>query len=361
MRILIDAGHPAHVHYFKNFTRIMSEAGHEFYFTVRDKESAIDLIEELGFPYYKRGKGGKHILSKLLQLPYIDAKIVRQAVAFRPDLFLSFASPYAAHAAWLMKKPHITFDDTEHAVWAHALYRPFSDVVLSPSCYLGEVSTKQKLFNSYMELCYLHPDYFEPDESIFDTLKLGRNERYVVLRFVSWDANHDVGQKGFTEQDKISLVHELSASHKVFISSEAELPNSLKQYRLNIHPSQFHDVLNFADLYIGEGSTTATECAVLGTPAIYVNSLVVGNCAELEQRYGLVFQLNDVSDVLLKARSLLSGENRRDLFQERRSMMLKDKTDPTAFMVWFVENWPDSNGMMADQQIPRFKLNKHEK
>ncbi|MFW5804449.1 MAG: DUF354 domain-containing protein, partial [bacterium] len=30
MKILIDIGHPAHVHYFKNFITKMSQKGHSF-------------------------------------------------------------------------------------------------------------------------------------------------------------------------------------------------------------------------------------------------------------------------------------------------------------------------------------------
>ncbi len=35
-------------------------------------------------------------------------------------------------------------------------------------------------------------------------------------------------------------------------------------------------LLAYATLFIGEGATMASECAVLGTPAIYVNSLQLG-------------------------------------------------------------------------------------
>lgn len=345
MRILVDIGHPAHVHYFKHFAKIMSTNGHVFYFTVRDKESAINLMDTLEFPYYKRGKGGKNIFTKLLQLPFIDVKIIREALKFRPDLFLSFASPYAAHAAAVVRKPHIAFDDTEHAVWAHSLYRPFSDVVLSPSCYLGEVSDKQILFDSYMELCYLHPKYFKPDPDIRQQLGLNNEERYIVIRLVSWDANHDVGQKGFSNRNKYELVTTLSKNRKVFISSEGKLPKELQKYRLQLNPSKFHDVLHGADLYIGEGSTTATECAVLGTPAIYVNSLVVGNCSELEEKYSLVFQLSKLTSVFEKAKEILENSDSKKYFENQKNQMLKDKIDPTEYMVWFVEHWPQSAQM----------------
>ncbi len=40
MRILVDIGHPAHVHFFKNFIWEMEKRGHEFIVTARDKDVA---------------------------------------------------------------------------------------------------------------------------------------------------------------------------------------------------------------------------------------------------------------------------------------------------------------------------------
>ena len=44
MKILVDIGHPAHIHYFKNCARIMAEKGHEFLFVVRERDSTMELI-----------------------------------------------------------------------------------------------------------------------------------------------------------------------------------------------------------------------------------------------------------------------------------------------------------------------------
>ena len=48
-----------------------------------------------------------------------------------------------------------------------------------------------------MENTYLHPKYFKPNKNILKKLNLTNKEKYVVLRLVSWDASHDIGQKGF--------------------------------------------------------------------------------------------------------------------------------------------------------------------
>ena len=45
MNILIDIGHPAHVHLFKNFAWDMQNNGHKILFTCREKEFEIDLLK----------------------------------------------------------------------------------------------------------------------------------------------------------------------------------------------------------------------------------------------------------------------------------------------------------------------------
>lgn len=356
MKILIDIGHPAHVHYFKNMVKTLDLKGFSFHFTLRERDSTVALMDKYGFTYTKRGKGGKNILTKLLAMPLMDFKVLKAARKFKPDMFVSFASPYAAQVAWLLRKPHITFDDTEHAVFAHKLYRPFSNLVLSPSCYYKPITKKQLLFNSYMELCYLHPNYFTPDKSILSELGVNEGERFCILRFVSWDANHDVGQKGLNYETKIKLVNEIGKYCKVFISSESKLPSELMAFKLNIHPSRLHDALSFAALYIGEGSTTASEATILGTPAIYINSLVVGYCKEQEEKYGLLYQFKDNQGVVEKAMEILSLENAQEHFKNKRDVMLSEKIDPTAFMVWFIENYPQSEQLMRDNPEYQYRF-----
>ncbi len=39
MKILVDIGHPAHVHLFKNMAHEMIKKGHEFFFTVREERT----------------------------------------------------------------------------------------------------------------------------------------------------------------------------------------------------------------------------------------------------------------------------------------------------------------------------------
>ena len=360
MKIFIDIGHPAHVHYFRNFISIMKSKGHQFLITARDKEVAHNLLRAHNLAFINRGQGKNRLIDKFLYIFQADCLLFNHAKIFKPDLFLSFASPYAAHVSKLIRKPHITFDDTEHARLSHSLYGPFTDAILSPSCfYAPPFSKKQIFFNSYMEMCYLHPKYFTPSDQIFDCLGISKKQKFVILRFVSWNANHDIGQYGLSSKTKRQLVAELGQYAKIFISSEAPLPPDLEPYRLRIKPEKLHDVLSHASLYIGEGSTTASECSVLGTPNFYINSLKVGYCSEQEEKYKLCYNFRTDDKLVEKAIHLLTNEDMRLNLKENHKKMLSDKINPTAFMVWFVGNYPESLRIMKENPDYQYRF-KHE-
>jgi predicted glycosyltransferase len=77
---------------------------------------------------------------------------------------------------------------------------------------------------------------------------------------------------------------------KVLLSVESRTKPSAAQNKVRISPEDMHTMLAFASLYVGEGATMASECASLGTPAIYVNSQRAGIVDTLV-RAGLEYQV----------------------------------------------------------------------
>jgi predicted glycosyltransferase len=348
MRIFIDIGHPAHVHYFRNFIKIMQSRGNDFFISARNKEVSQILLEKYNIPYYSRGKGSNHIAGKIAYLFRADWLLYRKAKKFKPDLFLSFTSPYATHVAKIVGKPHISFTDTDKARLGILSFAPLTECIVTPDSFRLDFGSKHIRFNGFMELCYLNDKYYKPDSDILKDLGLKKDESYAVLRFVSWSANHDPGNSGISDKNKLELVKELKKRIKVFISSEGELPKELLQYKINISPEKIHDLLSFATLYIGEGATMASESAMLGTPAIYVNTLSAGTLIS-QEKYGLLFCYKSSDHVTEKALDLIAIPNLKEEWQKRRGKMLAEQIDVTAFMVWFIENYPESAKIMREQ------------
>ena len=347
MKILIEVGHPAHVHYFKNFITIMEGKGHTFFITARDKEVVFELLDYYKIKYSSRGKGNNGIIGKLLYIFKADKILLKHAKQYKPDLFLSFASPYAAHAAFLLRKPHIAFDDTDHAFFSHLMYVPFTSTIVTPKVYMKNYGKKHIRFNGFMELCSLLPQYFIEEKNILLNAGIEENERYAIIRFVSWQASHDIGEKGLSLEDKIEIVKELSKHGKVIISSESNVPDILKPFVFSAHPAHMHQFLKGASLIVSESLTMAAEAAFLGTPAICISTAIAGTLNE-EVRLGLIELYRDSAGLKERAVEIFKDKDYKIFFTNKVNSILSGLIDPTAFMVWFIENYPKSVKIMKE-------------
>lgn len=356
MRILIDIGHPGHVHYFRNFYMIMKSKGHDFLFVARDKEVTFALLKHFKIPYRSRGKGKNSFIGKLFYMFYADFTILRFALKFKPDIFLSFSSTYPGHIAFLLNKPNIVIDDTEHASFEHIMYKPFASVILTPSCFYKDMGKKQIKFNCYTELFYLHKNYFKTSKEVLKTLGVRENEKYAIIRLVSWEASHDFGHKGFNQASKIDIVEELNKQLRVFITSESALSPELEKYRIRINPEQLHDALYFASIYIGEGGTTASEASLLGIPTLYINSLPLMGYLKDENQEGVLYHFKNETGIIEKVQKIIRSPDFSKEYSKKSKNLLKDKIDPTAFLVWFIEHYPASVKIMKENPDYQYRF-----
>lgn len=341
MKILVDIGHPAHVHYFKYAIKELEKMGHEFLITTRDKEVTLDLLKKYGFPYVCTGKNQKGTLKKFLSLIRNDIAIARESRRFQPDIYFSFFSPFAAQVGALRRKPVIGFTDTEFAKFSIRLTLPFTDHVFTPRTFETDFGEKQIRFNGHMESFYLHPDYFQPDDRIWRDLDMEMGEPYSILRFVSFDAGHDAGESGISDQAKHKIAELLSGHSRLFISSERGLPKEFEPYRIRVTPDRFHSLLSQAKLYVGEGITTASECALLGVPSVLINTLTTGYIKEHEKN-GLVFRYDNAEQAIDKIRELISPDTDSTIFRERAKAAAREQINCTAFLIWLLDQYPRS-------------------
>lgn len=357
MRILIDIGHPAHVHCLKNLACELQKKGHTFLFTCREKEFVIRFLKELGFNYKSFGRKYSSKFGKLWGLLEFDLKEVYHAIRFKPDIFVSLGSIYASHASFILRKPNISLEDT-YNIEQVRLYKPFTNCILTSDYDHPLKSEKILKYAGYHELAYLHPNRFSPDKSVLNELGLKDKEKFVIIRFVAWNASHDIGHKGLRWENKLKAIKEFEKHAKVFISSEDSLPTEFLKYKLPIAPSRIHHAIAFANLLYGESSTMAEEAAMLGTPSIYLFNGSTYYTMHLENEYGLIFNYSESEEDQLisiqKGLELLSIPNLKENWQLKTKEMLSQKIDVTAFLVWFIENYPQSFIIMKEN--PDYQL-----
>lgn len=357
MKIVIDIGHPGHVHYFKNVIWILKSKGHEILIMARDREFIFDLLKKYELPYVNRGEGSNSFIGKFSYMLKGNYKIYKAAKKFNPDLFLSFSSPYAAQVSSFMGKPHIALNDTEHEDRLYSIFTyPFSSVILTPESFLSSLGKKQIRFDNLIEGLYLQNKYFRPSKNIYNDLGIDKDMPFVLFRFVSWNAHHDFGQSGLDLKTKLALIDKLKNNFKIFISSEKELPEDLIKYKLPTSPEKIHDVIYYAKLFIGESSTMASESALLGTPAVFINSLPLMCNIKIGQDIGLIKQFKSNKGVIEYVEELIKNPELKKEAQIKSNEMQKGFINATDFLVWFVENFPESKDIMTKNPSFQYKF-----
>jgi predicted glycosyltransferase len=290
MRVLIDIGHPAHVHFFRNPILLLKQRGHEVLITSREKEIAVDLLDELHIPHEvisTQAGGGIFALAK--ELVTRNASLYRVVKRFKPDIMAAIGGTFIAQVGKISGVQSLVFYDTENATLQNAITYPFASCVIVPRCYSSWLPQRRHLrYDGYHELSYLHPDYFTPNRERAISNGLAPEGDTFLIRVVSWQASHDIGEQGWNQELLQLTIDKLATQGKVLISSESELDSTLLPYQYPGNVSEIHHVMAFCRAFIGESATMASESVVLGVPAIYAATTGRGYTDEQETKYGMV-------------------------------------------------------------------------
>ncbi len=365
MNILIDIGHPAHVHMFRCFAHEMINKGHKVLFTIRDKEFEKNLLKTEKLQYVNLGRKRTGKFSRLLYNLRCEWRVFCIARRFKADIFLSHGSIVAAHVASLLHKPAIAFEDTFNMEQVK-MYLPFTSVVLTSDYDHPIHDGKVLKYPGYNELLYMHPHRFQPmsREYVARMLGIEESERYVLMRFVSWHATHDKGHKGVSYENKCEVVHQMSKYARVFISSESPLPEELAKYKLPTAPEMIGHVMAHSTLVFGESATMVSEAAMLGVPGIYLDNTGRYYTRDLQEHYGLCWCYSESEEdqqaAIAKGVELLALDSTKlaSRMHKASQLLMESKIDVTAWLIWLIENYPASieKTKKADEEFwKRFK------
>lgn len=346
-KILIDIGHPAHVHYYRNLARELEKTGSRVFWTVKDIPVAKRLLDHYGFQYTVLPKKADGLIGKVFKQLQYDFNLLRLCIREKIDIAIG-TSVSVAHVSRISRVKSIVFDDDDDDVQplVTRYVNPFADALLSPDALKGKRKRQDTIYYpGYHELAYLHPRRFVPDTGVLGEAGLIQDEPFFIMRFNVFKAHHDVGIKGLTLEQKRRLIELLEPHGKIFITTERNIEPELKRYQLKISPEKIHSLMAFATMFLGDSQTMTSEAAVLGIPAIKCNSFA-GRLSVPDQleEYGLCFSFlpQDFDKMLSKVKTLLSIPDLKTKWQIKKNRMLADKIDVTSFWCWFVQNYPKS-------------------
>jgi uncharacterized protein len=354
MRILIDIGHPAHVHYYRNLAVELEKRGHQVFWTVKEIEIAKRLLDYYGFKYIVLPKKSDSLPGKIWKQLLYDIIIFSICIKKRIDIAIG-TSVSVAHVSKISRIKSIVFDDDDDDVQplVTKYVSPYADILVSPEALFG----KRKRFDTiyypgYHELAYLHPNRFIPDSKVLKDLGINSTEVFFIMRFNVFKAHHDVGINGLSLEQKLRLIDELKPYGRIFITTERNIEPELVQYQLKVSPEKIHSLMYYTTLFLGDSQTMTSEAAVLGVPSLRCNSFAgrISYLEEEEHRYGLTyaFQPENFDALISRLKQLLSISDLKQEWQQRRGKMLSEKIDVTLFWLWLIENHKELKTLFKD-------------
>lgn len=358
--ILFDINHPAHVHLFRNVIAELERKNFRIDVTAKNSPAITSLLNLYGIKYTDIGRKKDSLFLKyLFELRHI-LKLYSFVRKNKIDIGLgiSMALPFISK---MTKTISVCFDDDDVKVTpVFARCVSFSDVLFTPDCLAYEKRNNKRIcHSSYHELSYLYPKRFEPDAAVLEKMGLAPDEKFFLLRFNAFRAHHDSNATGLDQKQKSELISLLKPHGRIFISTENEIDPELKEFQIPLSTEKIHSLMYFASMYIGDSQTMTTEAAMLGTPALKLNTfagkLSVPN--EIEKKYQLCFSYQpfEFEKLVTKVKEILSMPDLKKEWRIRRDRILADKIDLTSFLVWFIENYPDSKKIMKEN--PNFQYN----
>jgi uncharacterized protein len=350
MRICISINDTAQIHFWKNVIKDLKARGHEVFTLARDTPEASQILDEINIPYIPITGNMGLGLRRYLHFPAQIARMYGLLKDKNIDLIAGFGV-YNSFVARLLRCSDVTYFDAEPIKYP-AFYRytilaslRLTNVLLTPSCFVEHLGRKHITVDSYKEFAYLHPDHYQPRDDVYDLLGIPHGADFVIMRFNGFEASHDVGSSGFTDDQRVRLVRELGKHAHVFISTECELPEEIKDRILRIPKSRAHDAMYYARLVVTDTSTMATEAALLGTPVVRACSWVkndFGLMIELEKKYGMLLNFANTDAAVDKAIEMIQRPGLKQEWAAKRERLLKDKFNMADYMVWFLEHYPES-------------------
>jgi predicted glycosyltransferase len=291
LRIAFCPAHPAQLWLLRPIVEKVSKFA-DVVWVLRDKDCTVTIAKAMGLDYFMLTTAAKGLFGNAREFLIAMLKAAGLTRREKIDMWVTKYGP-CVMAARLLGRKAVSFNDDDADVVPFIAWTsyPFANVTIVTSVTrMKHFECRAIRFPGYYELCYLHPNVFQPDSMVFAELGLAADERYAIARLSSLQSHHDVGIQGLSEELLRGVLRMLPKGIKLFVTSEKPLLPEFEPYRISIAPERIHHALAFAEFCLGDRQTMTAEAAVLGTPALRINGFVgrLSYLADFEA-YGLAY------------------------------------------------------------------------
>jgi len=268
------------------------------------------LEYEYGLPYKSFGHHRSSVFGKLLNLAIRDVLLFNYLRKNQCDVVTGMGSINLTHAAFVLRKPSVMFEDDIEYKLAYYPYKYFATNIVMPECIHARGKNILK-YKGFKELAYLHPNYFTPSKAVLSDYGLSPNS-YVFIREVS---NTTLNYSELNEAllSKICLYLKEMGFDIVLSLENKELRSQFGDYCtiLNEPISDIHSLLHYAALTIASGDSMSRESCLTGTPAIYTGKRDMAVNRELIKK-GCFFKVDEVSNVMQQVRKIIENDIKKE-------------------------------------------------
>ena len=352
MNILFDIGHPAHVLLFREIIYELRKK-HNVIVTAKDKDITYALLAEYGIHFIPMGSPYQSYFKKIIFSFIFILKLIKIMDRYKIDVAISNTSFYAIIASFVTRRKCITLLTVDRDYFSF-IFKIFPSIIITSHSYKKFIKKNQIQLSSIFESSYINCQNF-CSKSYYDRYSLKK----VFVRFVDWHAYDDIGKSSLSENDKLEIVGLIKNINKQVVISVESKDATLKDNLLQCKVSEFHQFLfKNVSFYIGDSGSVASECALLGIPAIYISNKKHGFLEYLEKKYNLVkcYAAADYPKAMnYFERNINSAEFYKETFKMRREFF-KDHIDVSKFLVWYIDTFPDSDQIMMDDTNYQYRF-----
>lgn len=363
MNILFFLVHPAKFNFHRVQINGLISRGHNVEILITSKDILEDLVKEEGWAYtniFPEGRKipGLHVyVAAVISLVRTVYRLWKFSRGKKYDLFIGDLLTILGR---LKGVPSLyPTDDVLVQVPEQSLFLSTCNHIIGPEITdLGRYNSKKIAYDGYKALAHLHPNHFKPERSRLKDFLL--DKPFFLIRCVGFSATHDIGRNGINNEVLKKLVHILKSKGRVLITSERALPKDLEKYRIESLKTDISHYMYFAELFIGDSTTMGSEAAVLGTPSIEFDDYFdeIGQMQELEHTYGLnlCVKTSEPEELFKKVKEFINTPNLIEENRKRCQKLVDDKIDVSAFLIWFMENYPESVSVLKKDPAYQYRF-----